>query len=182
MKSTVLVLTFLLAFTAQMFGQNPELKALFDEDQAVHGRNEKVTRSDEDRIKLVLELLAKDAAKTPEDKYHAALVLQHTPLDFCDKHLVSKSPYNYLLAHYLAKQSFEGGYKEAGYIVAATMDRFLSFTEGHQKYGTNRIVNQETGKEELVPIDRSVPDSERARYGVPPLAELLKSYPEQKVK
>jgi hypothetical protein len=50
---------------------------------------------------------------------------------------------------------------------------------GQQKYGTNRLYNQTTGKEELVPIDRSVPDSERAKFGVPPLAELLKQYPEQ---
>ncbi len=63
-------------------------------------------------------------------------------------------------------------------LVAATMDRYLAFTEGYQKYGTNFVFNQKTGKEELVPIDRNVPDSERARYGVPPLAELLKQFPE----
>ena len=34
--------------------------------------------------------------------------------------------------------------------------------------------NQETGKEELVPIDRKTSDSERAKYGVAPLPELLK--------
>jgi hypothetical protein len=56
----------------------------------------------------------------------------------------------------------------------------LSFTVGHQKYGTNRVYDQTTGKEALVPIDRSVPDSERAKYGVAPLADLLKQWPEQK--
>lgn len=55
-------------------------------------------------------------------------------------------------------------------------------TEGHQKYGTNRFYNQKTGKEELAPIDRDVPDSERAKYGVPSLEQLLKTYPEQKKK
>lgn len=182
MKSTVLLLSFLLAVTCQMFGQNPELKALFDEDQAARHGNEKITRSDDDRIKLVLELLAKDAAKTPEDKFHAALVLQHTPLGFCEKRMVSESSYNYLLAHYLAKQSYETGYKDARGLVAVTIDRYLWLTEGHQKYGTQVAINQETGKEEWVPIDRSVPDSERAKYGVSPLAELLKSHPEQKIK
>src|SRR5204862_6402323 len=44
------------------------------------------------------------------------------------------------------------------------------------------ILNQETGKEEWVPIDRNVSDSERAKYGVLPLAELLKRYPEQKAR
>src|SRR5215472_4554711 len=107
MKSSLLVFAFLLSITSQVFGQNPELKVLFDEDQAVRHGDQKITRSDDDRIKLVLELLAKDAAKTPEDKFHAAVVLQHTPGDFCDKRLISKSSYNYLLAHYLFKQSFE---------------------------------------------------------------------------
>jgi hypothetical protein len=63
--------------------------------------------------------------------------------------------------------------------LAASFDRYLSFTEGYQKYGTNRVINQETGNEEWVPIDRKTPDSERAKYGVPPLAVLLKQYPEQ---
>jgi hypothetical protein len=63
-----------------------------------------------------------------------------------------------------------------------TIDRYLSMTEGYQKYGTSRVNNQVTGKEELVPVDRKTTDSERAKYGVPPLAELLKKYPEQPTK
>jgi len=50
-----------------------------------------------------------------------------------------------------------------------------------QKYGTNRFINQKTGKEELAPIDRATTDAERARYGVPPLADLLERYPEAPV-
>lgn len=140
----------------------------------------KVNWHDDDRVQLVLEFLAQGKVQTPEDKFNAALILDHTPLTFCDGRVVAKSPYNYLLAHYLAKQSFEAGYKDARSMVAQTMDRYLSFTVGHQKYGTNRVYNQMTGKEELVPIDRSVSDSERAKCGVPPLAELLKTWPEQK--
>ncbi|HYP28580.1 MAG TPA: hypothetical protein VE262_17850 [Blastocatellia bacterium] len=100
-------------------------------------------------------------------------------MTFCDKRLVSVSPDNYLLAHHLFKSAFEAGYKDARYMVATSIDRYLSFTEGYQKYGTSRVNNQETGKEELVPIDRKTPDSERAKYGVPPLSELLKQFPEQ---
>ena len=58
-------------------------------------------------------------------------------------------------------------------------DSYLSVTVGTQKYGTNRMINQETGREELVPVDRSVTDEERRRFGVPPLAELLQRFPEQ---
>ena len=163
------------------YAQNSLLKELAQEDQASRGGSE-IKRTDADRIKLVLGLIAQDALKVPEDKFNAALVLQHTGFTFCDKRLVSQSPDNYLLAHHLFKSAYEAGHKDARYLVAASLDRYLSMTEGYQKYGTNRLTNQETGKDELVPIDRSTPDSERAKYGVPALAELLKKFPEQKRK
>jgi hypothetical protein len=162
----------------EAYGQNPSLRELAKEDQASRsGKN--VARTDEERIKLVLALIGQGALITPEDKFNAALILQHTGLTFCDKRLVGVSSDNYLLAHFLFKSAFEAGYKDARYLVAASIDRYLSFTEGHQKYGTNRVINQETGREELVPIDRKTLDSERAEYGVPPLSEILKQYPEQ---
>ena len=168
---------FSLSLTAA-YGQNQLLRELAKEDQDER-RGIKVGRTDEERVKIVLSLIGQGELKVPEDKFNAALVLQHTPMTFCDKRLVSTSPDNYLLGHHLLKGAFEAGYKEARYLVAASMDRYLSMTEGYQKYGTQRIINQETGKEELSPIDRKTPDSERAKYGVPPLAELLKQYPEQ---
>jgi len=175
-----LLILFCLCAVSQTFSQNTELRKLREEDQAAQRGAANIPRSDNDRAKLVLQLLAQGAAKTPEDKFNAALVLEHTPLTICGERMISYGSYNYLLAHYLAKEAFEGGFKDAGILVAAAIDRYLSFTEGHQKYGTNRIINQKTGAEELVPIDRDVPDSERAKYGVPPLAQLLKMYPEQK--
>lgn len=141
------------------------------------GKN--IARTDDERITIVLELIAKGELKGPEDQFDAALVLQHTPMDFCGKRLVSKSADNYLIAHYLFVSAYDGGYKDARYLVAASIDRYLWMTEGYQKYGTNRAFDQVTGKEELVPIDRKTTDSERAKYGVPSLAELLKQYPEQ---
>lgn len=158
--------------------QSRLLRELAKEDQDSR-RGKEVARTDEERVKIVLSLIGRGEAKTPEDKFNAALVLDHTPFTYCEKRLVSTSPDNYLLAHHLFKSAFEAGHKDARYLVAASIDRYLSMTEGYQKYGTNRIINQETGKEEWVPIERKTPDSERAKYGVPPLAELLKRYPEQ---
>ena len=86
----------------------------------------------------------------------------------------------HLLAHHLAKSALEEGHERARHLVAQTIDRYLSMTQGYQKYGTNRFINQQTGEEELAPIDRNTSDAERAKYGVPPLAELLKQFPEQK--
>lgn len=158
--------------------QTTLLRELAKEDQDAQA-DKQTPHTQEERAKIVLEMIGEGSLKGPEDQFDAALILQHTGLDFCDKRLVSKSPDNYLLAHYLFKSAFAGGYKDAGYLIAASLDRYLSFTEGYQKYGTNRVFNQQTGKEELVPIDRKTSDEERAKYGVLPLADLLKRYPEQ---
>jgi hypothetical protein len=186
MKVHFVVMVFLVCCAAELVAQNnAELKELETEDQAVRTgntvQNTPGQRTDEDRAKRVLELLAKGMVKTPEDKFNAALVLQHTPMELCEGRLISKGAYNYLLAHYLAREAYESGFQPARILVAQSIDRYMSMTEGRQKYGTNRFINQKTGKEELAPIDRSVPDSERAKYGVPTLAELLKQWPEQKI-
>ena len=175
----VVLCWFVSASRAQ--AQNRVLSELAKEDQDSR-TGKKIERTDEERIKIVLSILGEGVLMVPEDKFNAGLVLQHTPFTFCDKRLVSTSPDNYLLAHHLFKSAFEAGHKDARYLVAASMDRYLSTTEGYQKYGTNRVINQETGREELVPIDRKTSDQERAKYGVPPLAELLKKFPEQAVK
>jgi hypothetical protein len=47
------------------------------------------------------------------------------------------------------------------------------------KEDTDSRTGKSVTKEELVPIDRKTTDSERAKYGVRPLSELLKQFPEQ---
>jgi hypothetical protein len=160
---------------------NTLLRELAEEDQSARSaeKPEKVDRSDAERIELVLRELAYGRVRTPEDKANAALILDHSPMSFRDGELVALSPDNYLLGHYLALSAFGSGLKRAGYLAAATLDRYLSMTTGCQKYGTNRFINQKTGQEELSPIDRHTTDEERARFGVPPLATLLKQFPEQ---
>ena len=138
----------------------------------------KVARSDQDRVVLVLEQIGAGNVMTAADRFNAAIVLQHTPMTFRNDSLMGVSPDNYLLGHHLAKAAFAAGYAPARELVAQSIDRYLSMTTGVQKYGTNRFINQKTEKEELAPIDRATTDAERAQYGVPPLAELLKRYPE----
>jgi hypothetical protein len=176
----LLILHSVLATTG--FAQNHALLRELARDDQAYRTGHKAERSDAQRLKLVLAELGKGVELTPEDKFNAAIVLQHTGMTFCDKKLLSMSPDNYLLAHHLARSAFESGYQPARYLVAQTIDRYLSMTEGYQKYGTNRFVNQETGKEELAPIDRNTTDAERAKYGVAPLAQLLKQFPEQSPK
>jgi hypothetical protein len=162
----------------QPASNNALLATLAQEDQS-YRRGVKVERTDEERAALVLGELGAGKVMTPADRANAALVLQHTGLKFCDGKLVSHSPDNYLLAYRLASSAYDAGHQPARALVAQTIDRYLSFTKGMQKYGTNRVINQETGKEEWVPIDRSTTDAERAKYGVPPLETLLRQFPEQ---
>ena len=159
---------------------NPLIAELGREDRASR-TGEKVERSDQDRIKLVLAEVAAGRVITSEDKFFAALVLDHSPMTFRGDTLIAVSPDNYLLGHYLASEAFEEGYGDAKVLVAQTLDRYLSMTTGCQKYGTNRFINQATGAEELSPVDRKTTDQERARYGVPPLDTLLSQYHEQQV-
>lgn len=174
--ATVFVLFFAFAFEAH--ADNAELARLASQDQSDRATKESGW-DDDTRRKRVLELLAAGDVSTPRDKLHAALILQHTPADACDGKLKSHSPENYLLAHNLAKSAFAAGLDEAKVMVAMSIDRYLSFTEGRQRYGTNQLVDLATGQSYLPQIDRTVTDAERAKYGVPPLETLLKSAPER---
>ena len=176
MRTALLLLLCMLATPA--LSANAELSAMAAQDQAVR-RGEPDPSSDQARRHRVLALLAAGEVATPRDKFNAALVLQHTELEFRDGRLASTNPENYLLAHHLFLAAMEGGIEEARPLVAASIDRYLGFTVGVQRYGTNRVIDQDTGEERLLPIDRSVSDEERATYGVPPLAELLAKWREQ---
>ena len=171
-------LLLLATLSLPAWADNAELAQLAAEDQAVRTGSAD-SRSDDARREKVLEILATGGAVSPQDKFNAALVLQHTGLTFCDGELKSLSAENYLLAHFLFKQAMAGGIKDSNYLAAASIDRYLSFTKGYQRYGTNRVIDQATGKEMLVPVDRKVTDEERATYGVAPLQQLLRQYPEQ---
>jgi hypothetical protein len=155
------------------------LKELLEEDQAQR-MDKEVSRSDSERRQIVIELLAQGLVRTANDKFAAAMIMQHTGLSYCEGQLKSLSPENYLMAHELFKQSLEMGNEEARHYVAASIDRYLTFTVGYQKYGTNILYNQESQKQEWAPIDRNTSDQERAIYGVPPLKELLKMHSEKK--
>src|SRR4030095_4207823 len=98
--------------STEAYGQNLLLRELAKEDQDSRS-DKKIARTDEERVKIVLAQIAQRTLKVPEDDFNAALVLQHTGFTFCEKRLISVSPDNYLLAHYLFQSAFEAGYKDA---------------------------------------------------------------------
>jgi hypothetical protein len=157
---------------------SPELRSLFQDDQNARlGDSDEPTGPADQRRRLrVCELLAEGAVRTAEDQFHAAMILNHTSLKFCGDDMVSASPENYYLGHCLAASSLEKGHEEARLLVAQTIDRYSYYTTGQQKYGTHRTIDFETGQEILAPVDSTVTDQERAKYGVPALADLQKMY------
>jgi hypothetical protein len=155
---------------------NAELEKLVARDQEMRATDTDEPMEPTDKIhrKRIMEMLTAGDIKTVEDKFNAALILQHTALTYCNGELQSISPENYFLAYSLARSAFELGYSDAAYMTAATYDRYMLYTEGFQKYGTQKIYDEKTDKMLWAPIDTTTTDQERAIYKVKPLKELLK--------
>ena len=130
MHRRLIAIAFALATrAAAQSADNPILTRAAAEDVAARTGGGTIT-GDSARLRTVLEQVALNAVVTPADKAHAALVLQHSPLMWRGEDLVAVSPDNYLLAHLYAKQAYEAGFTDARYLVAQTIDRYLSFTTG----------------------------------------------------
>ncbi len=175
----ILIALMGMSFMNSYSQDNLELSRMVMEDQ-------KMRESDNDTIDMepidklhrqkVMQLIVEGKTVTNKDKTNAALILQHTALTFCNNELVSISPENYYLAYLLSKSAFENGDENAGYFCAVTYDRYMLYTEGYQKYGTQRVFEEETGNEVWAPIDPKTTDAERAAYNVPKLSVLLSKY------
>ncbi len=183
LKNVIPILFFLLVFSceehvskAEFVKNNSELEQMVVQDQKMRMKDSNEPTEPKDKIHRhrVMELLSNNLVKTPDDKFNAALILQHTALTYCNNELKSISPENYYLAFTLAKSSMDSGNKGSVSLVAATYDRFLYFTEGYQKYGTQKIYYKDTDEMLWAPIDPLTTDEERKRYGVKALSELLK--------
>jgi len=133
----------------------------------------------------IFHLLAENKVVTVKDKIRAAWILQHTAAKFCDGKLNSISAENFLLAYKLSstalfelrKKNDSVTIKEQNIprIVALNYDRYLLFTFGYQKFGTQFVFDDQTGEMLLAPIDTTLSnDMQRKEYNVEPLNVLLK--------
>jgi len=151
-----------------------ELRTMVEADQK-DGRAAPTEADDLAHQKRVLELLVEGRIHGPEAQTHAALILQHTPLFFCDGSTHSYSRDNYYIAYLLAKSAADQGRKSALGLAAAALDRYLINCEKPQKFGTQfTYFSAFTKKWVVYPIDPSTTDAERASWNVPPLRELEK--------
>lgn len=171
---------------------NLVLIELAEKDQFIRKLDEEtdtviLEKYDRKHRNAVFELLAAGAVKTPMDKYRAALILQHTAGKMCEGELTSISPENFLLAYQLSSSAW-GELEAAGdsatiyneaipRMVALNMDRYLLYTEGYQKFGTQFVFDDQAGDFVLAPIDTCLcTDADRIKHQVEPLFALLQKY------
>jgi hypothetical protein len=150
--------------TAYLATVNAELLNMYEEDQGDRSGQidwALVGPRDESRRLRVKEMLEAGEVVSADDHYHAAMVLQH-----------GSTPDDFKLAHELSLQAAEldPDHGSAKWLAAAAKDRYLQNIGEPQIYGTQ--FRKVDGTWTLDAIDETaVSDEERARWGVPPLAE-----------
>ena len=144
---------------------NAEMRAILAEDQAARqGTNisadrwQLINRDDAARRERTRRLLERGELQAPEDFRSAAFVFQH-----------GNTPEDYLLAHTLALIALAKGDRTAGWIAAASLDRYLQSIRKSQIYGTQFRSGTTPDQE---PYDRKlISDALRRQLNVPALAD-----------
>lgn len=179
MKTAIATLFAALALSAmpvaaQTSPADTEMARMFRADQAIRSGIKAEQYRDrafvdrmiaEDKARLVRtgELLQQGKLTTADDLYYAAFIFQH-----------GHGPDEYLRAHSLAMAAMALGRKDASWIAAATLDRYLQAIGQKQVYGTQYMNAPKTGPT-MEPYDRGlIPDSLRALLGVPAQAAQQK--------
>lgn len=134
-----------------------ELERLADE-QLNDADSDSDDRRERGRLRRsrVLSLYNQGFVLSPDDHYHAALVM-----------LYGDDVAHFELARSFARRSAALGGQRAWSIIAAAWDRALIQRGKPQRFGTQFV--RTNGRWTLGRIDPRVTDSDRAMYGVPPL-------------
>jgi hypothetical protein len=108
---------------------NPTLTEMFTVDQKARESDHvdwaKLTKDDEQRRNDLRQMLSVGGVRTGNDYFHAAMIFQH-----------GQNPDEYLMAHVLAMDAVALGSKEARWLSAATLDRYLLSIWQPQVLGT----------------------------------------------
>ncbi|WP_164015309.1 tetratricopeptide repeat protein [Pyxidicoccus trucidator] len=147
---------------------NPELQRMFTEDQADRSPPpaspeawKAVTARDAQRRTRVKELVASGALKDAADFLAAGFIFQH-----------GDTQEDYAMAREMGAEAARRGNPTGLWLAAAAWDRWLMNAGRPQRFGTQYRGDVQTKKMTLYPVDPSVTDEERARWGFPPLAEI----------
>jgi hypothetical protein len=147
---------------------NPILETMFREDQADRLIPSAkidwpaISARDKQRRIEVARMRAAGQLNTSVDHSRAAMIYQHGP-----------ALSDWQMAHELANRAFylDVNNREARWLIAATKDRELVHLGQPQRYGT-QYHQVRKGFWELYPVDPSVTDDERFRYGISDLATM----------
>lgn len=151
---------------------NLQLEELFQEDQSdrskVYETKDEINKlkaRDAARRKRLVMMMELGEVKTKNDLYHAAVIFQH-----------GEDPADFLIAHRLSSLAAVMGHKTARWLMAATLDRFLTTLGQGQVYGTQFEYNaREKAYQLKLPVQDSLLLSfEKEFLGVPSVAERLK--------
>lgn len=118
------------------------------------------------RREAVRQIAQRGGLQTGADYAAAAMVFQH-----------GDTPADYQQANRYAERAIELGSERGRSLYAASRDRYLRSIGEPQQFGTQYRL--ESGEWQLVlqPYDPTTTDAERARYNVPPLAQLQEGPP-----
>ncbi len=171
---------------------NPIIKKMYQKDieiRELDAKTDTVNLEDFDKLhrEKIFALLAANQVITPVDKYRAAFILQHTAAKICDGQITSMSSENFLLAYHLSSAALTQlqfqhdtttiKRNNIARMVALNYDRYLLFTRGFQKFGTQFVFDDKTGDMLLAPVDTTLSnDEEREKYNVEPLSFQLSRY------
>lgn len=171
MRLIALALLFTTVFSAAQttaLTDNSELSQMYKADQSEReGANVDWTalyyHDIERRVRLHT-LLAEGKVQTATDYLHAAMIYQH-----------GQTPDDYLLAHVLAVTAISKGSRDARWLSAATMDRYLRSIWQPQVYGTqfSRSSDKEPWSHESL-NEHLLSDTMRSALCVVPLAKQKK--------
>ena len=138
MRIVILLLVSLLTpvALAQSVTDNAKLTELFNVDQAARQTKNidwaKLRTEDDERRKEVHRMLDAGEVQTGNDYFHAALIYQH-----------GQRHEDFLLAHILSVDAISLGNKNARWLAAATLDRYLLAISQPQIFGTQFESNPE---------------------------------------
>ena len=149
---------------------NSDLKKLYEDDKNDRWlwenkklNNNQIKQNDEKRLKAAKKLLSQKKIDLDEiwNCHYLCLLFMHSG---------SNDPEDYRKAHEFAKKAVLLGSNVTKWLYAASLDRWLVSQGKLQKYGTQ--YDFKSGR--IFPYDKSTTDAERKKYGVVPLAKLLK--------
>lgn len=151
---------------------NLRLEELYSQDQndraevfSAPAQVKELKQRDAMRKTLLLEMISRGEVKTPNDLYHAGVILMH-----------SDSAKDYLTAHRLAVTAAILGHRASRWLAASTLDRYLMCISQPQVYGTQFEHNPDENQYQLrLPIDDAhVLSFEKKFYNIPSVMERLK--------